>query len=996
MVNFMFRNPDSLTQLRRGNGRKLGSLAVAISVFGALMAVLAATILSTRVAVVVGAGLSVSATLLLLFGHRDAVERKRTQRGGQVLTGLARLRHLGASRFFILGIFNLITAVASAITVFFGSEAVGVSLLVMSFAVEMGMASLVLGLVGSAYRDAAEPEAIVKVVEVPKGQGLNVKHLGNNDGTVVFRGGIGPEYEMAERALKIRGRLETFALRVKSTAMRDVFARAATSMQYDATDIQRILRTMRAGKLPGNDVAAHWRCDQLLTLARILANQAITESDIDDSEVIFNAVMKIHGAKKFGRSDLYIYPEVLAAQGRHTEAIKFARQNRLARRDPVHFELMKANEASSRDDGMATWAEVINSLFAKNGLIPIALDSSRSGPALDRIRPDTELAYIEGPLVTVIVPTFNGSEHIETALDSLRNQTWKNIEVIVVDDGSSAEHQQKLVNICKNYENVRLILNDQNKGAYPARNDALAVANGEFVTVHDDDDWSHPQKIEFQMTRLLADPLCPGNMSRHVRATEGIYFKRINNNPSFCQANYSSLLVRRDLLQKLGGWDQVNRGGDAEFRDRLREQSGRTVEVVGDAPLSFTRTHEASLTAGEIGRGYIDPARLFYQRAYTDFHKKVRESRGSVSWANPKIDATPLNMLPGNRGKHLGSFDVVFGTDFSFPGGTSSLTLNEISAASTAGLRTGMLHLFSPVNTGREVTERSLAIAGKPNVSVVSLNDQIIIEKLVIRHPSVLQFAENLTSNFVVNELIIVVNNPPVLAGGRGFVFDLNEVCSKAERLFGTKPRIFAESGVTQALARPLVSGSMLEKGTWPGFVDSDLVVDSPRSVGSDRPKLGRHSRDSKLKWPSKLSTIRQVYFNNDVYDVRIMGGIDSLGPAAVEEFAGHAELLEFNAEPIAHFLDSLDFWVYYHADSLTESFGMAAVEAMSRGLVVVLPKYMQPNFGDGAVYAEPDEVQRIVQEFWNDPAAYAAQSGKAISAVKDKFSEKAFLERLS
>ena len=74
----------------------------------------------------------------------------------------------------------------------------------------------------------------------------------------------------------------------------------------------------------------------------------------------------------------------------------------------------------------------------------------------------------------------------------------------------------------------------------------------------------------------------------------------------------------------------------------------------------------------------------------------------------------------------------------------------------------------------------------------------------------------------------------------------------------------------------------------------------------------------------------------------------------------------------------------------------MAAVEAMSRGLVVVLPKYMQPNFGDGAVYAEPDEVQRIVQEFWNDPAAYAAQSGKAISAVKDKFSEKAFLERLS
>lgn len=996
MVNFMLRNPDSLTQLRRGSSRKLGSLAVVIAGFGALMAVLAATVFSTRVAAVVGASLSVSATLLLLLGHREAVDRKRTLSGGQVLNGLARLKHLGSSRFFLLGIINLITAIASAITVIFGSEGVGVSLLVLSFAVEMGMASLVLGLVGSGYRDADEIEPIVKFVEVPKDSKLHVKSLGNSDGLVAFRGGIGPEYEMAERALKIRGRLETFALRVKSTAMRDVFARAATSMHYDATDVQRILRTMRAGKLPGNDVAALWRCDQLLTLARILANQAITESDIDDSEVIFNAVLKIHGAKKFGRSDLYIYPEVLAAQGRHAEAIKFARQNHLARRDPVHFELMKANEASTRDDEMSTWREVINSLFARNGLIPIALDSSKSGPALDRIKPDADLSSVEGPLVTVIVPTFNGSEHIETALDSLRNQTWKSIEVIVVDDGSSPEHQQKLVSICEGYKNVRLILNEQNKGAYPARNDALAVANGEFVTVHDDDDWSHPQKIEYQVTRLLDDPLCPGNMSRHVRATEDIYFKRINNNPSFCQANYSSLLLRRDVLQNLGGWDQVNRGGDAEFRDRLREQSGRAVEVVGDVPLSFTRTHDASLTAGEIGRGYIDPARLFYQRAYTEFHKKVSESRGSMGWANPKIDATPLNMLPGNRGKQLGSFDAVFGTDFSFPGGTSSLTLNEISSASAAGLRTGMLHLFSPVNTGSEVTEKALGLAGKPNVSVVSLNDQISIEKLVIRHPSVLQFAENLTSNFVVKELIIVVNNPPVLTGGRGFVFDLNEVSAKAERLFGTKPRIFAESGVTQTLARPLVSGSILERGTWPGFVDSDLVVDSPRRVSPGKPKLGRHSRDSKLKWPSKLSTIRKVYFSNDVYDVRIMGGIDSLGPAARKEFAGHAELLEFNAEPIPHFLDSLDFWVYYHSDSLTESFGMAAVEAMSRGLVVVLPKYMQPNFGEGAVYAEPDDVRRIVQEFWNDPTAYAQQSEKAISVVKDKFSEKAFLERLS
>ncbi|WP_454040083.1 glycosyltransferase [Corynebacterium afermentans] len=956
---------------------------------------MAASLFSTKIPLVVGAGLSVAATVLLILGHREAVNKRGISSNRRKPSGVARLRHVLSSRYFLLGVFNLISAIGSAIAAVAGIEALGAGLLVFSFGVEMVMVALLFSFAIS-QKDSVDPEPIVKFVEVPSDRKLDGKPLGNSERLVAYRGGIGPEYEMAERALTIRGRLETFTLRVKSTAMRDVFARAATAMQYDATDVQRVLRTMRAGKLPGNDVAAHWRSDQLLTLARILANQAIRESDIDDSEVLFNAVLKIHGPKKFGRSDLYIFPEVLAAQGRHREALQFARQNRLARRDPVHFELMKANEASMLDDKMVTWTGIVNGIFLKNGLIPISLDANKPGPALDRIRPGADYSRVDGPLVTVIVPTFNGSEHITTALDSLRNQTWQNLEVIVVDDGSSADHQTKLTNICKHYENVRLILNEVNRGAYPARNDALAIANGDFITVHDDDDWSHPQKIEFQMNRLLEDPHCPGNMSRHVRATEEIYFKRINNNPSFCQANYSSLLVRRDMLQSLGGWDQVNRGGDAEFRDRLREQSGRAVEVVGDVPLSFTRTHETSLTAGEIGRGYVDPARLFYQRAYTEYHKSISASGGALGWANPRIDATPINMLPGKRGKNLGRIDVVFGTDFSFPGGTSSLTLNEIATASNAGLTTGMLHMFSPVNTGKEVTQRSLELAGRPDVSVVSLQDEIEIGRLVIRHPSVLQFAENLTSNFKVKDLIVVVNNPPVLAGGRGYVFDLNEVSANAESLFGIKPRILAESGVTQALSRPLVPSSILADETWPGFVDSSLVLDAPRHPGTGKPTLGRHSRDSKLKWPSKMSTIRKVYFSNDGYDVRIMGGVDSLGGTAKKEIAEHSDVLGFNAQPVSDFLDSLDFWVYYHADSLTESFGMAAVEAMARGLVVILPEYMRPNFGDGALYAEPGEVRGIVRQYWEKPCAYTEQSEKAICLVKEKFSERAFLDRLT
>ena len=94
-------------------------------------------------------------------------------------------------------------------------------------------------------------------------------------------------------------------------------------------------------------------------------------------------------------------------------------------------------------------------------------------------------------------------------------------------------------------------------------------------------------------------------------------------------------------------------------------------------------------------------------------------------------------------------------------------------------------------------------------------------------------------------------------------------------------------------------------------------------------------------------------------------------------------------------FLNGLDFWSYYHSDDLRESFGMAIVEAMSAGVVVILPHYMEPNFGDGAIYAQPDEVQGIVSRLWSDPKAYSEQSERGIRTVKEKYTKNALLERL-
>ena len=108
----------------------------------------------------------------------------------------------------------------------------------------------------------------------------------------------------------------------------------------------------------------------------------------------------------------------------------------------------------------------------------------------------------------------------------------------------------------------------------------------------------------------------------------------------------------------------------------------------------------------------------------------------------------PLNMKPGMRGKHLGTFDVVFATDFRFPGGTTALTTNEIEFAARQGLRVGMLQFDSPLNSPKDaIALRALDVAQLENVEVLSLKDKADVNLLVVRHPTVLQFTESLTSN---------------------------------------------------------------------------------------------------------------------------------------------------------------------------------------------------------------------------------------------------------
>ena len=113
--------------------------------------------------------------------------------------------------------------------------------------------------------------------------------------------GIGTEFEYGERAGKAPGHFETFALRSKSVAMRDAFARSATNLQFDYGEMLRIVRALRAGKAPGaGSVVKGWSAKGVLATARVVANQRLTPSDSGDAVLLFRLVKDVFGVGQLG------------------------------------------------------------------------------------------------------------------------------------------------------------------------------------------------------------------------------------------------------------------------------------------------------------------------------------------------------------------------------------------------------------------------------------------------------------------------------------------------------------------------------------------------------------------------------------------------------------------------------------------------------------------------------------------------------------------------
>lgn len=177
------------------------------------------------------------------------------------------------------------------------------------------------------------------------------------------------------------------------------------------------------------------------------------------------------------------------------------------------------------------------------------------------------------PLVSVIIPTYKRVDFLERAIKSVLNQTYRNIEIVVVDDNNSdTEYRVETSKLMKKYvsyySNIKYIMLDKNSGGCVARNTGLQETTGKYVNFLDDDDIFYPEKIEKQVSKFenSTEPLAVVGCFANIRDNDGkikrvekvevkgdVFVKQLAYN--VCTTSIA--LINREVCVKSGGFIKI-------------------------------------------------------------------------------------------------------------------------------------------------------------------------------------------------------------------------------------------------------------------------------------------------------------------------------------------------------------------------------------------------------------------------------------------------------
>lgn len=270
----------------------------------------------------------------------------------------------------------------------------------------------------------------------------------------------------------------------------------------------------------------------------------------------------------------------------------------------------------------------LNECFYSYGLSCVTLIDDQAKLSVTNIQNGhrhemVDLESGEQPLISIIMTCYNAQRWIAHAIESILAQTYSNWELLVIDDFSQDNTCNIVEDYSKQYSRVKLFRSNQNSGTYLAKLSVFQFAKGEFVTCHDSDDWSHPEKLFKQVQPMLKNRSIMATTSQWVRLHDDGYFYARAVYP-LIRLNPSSLMFRRiEVYESMGLWNPVRTGADSEFIARIQLYFGMSSVKMMKLPLSVGAHHSGSLMNAE-GTGYnergVSLERLEYWEGWRRLH----------------------------------------------------------------------------------------------------------------------------------------------------------------------------------------------------------------------------------------------------------------------------------------------------------------------------------------------------------------------------------------
>lgn len=234
-------------------------------------------------------------------------------------------------------------------------------------------------------------------------------------------------------------------------------------------------------------------------------------------------------------------------------------------------------------------------------------------------------------LVSVVMPTYKRHRDlVKRALDSLMSQTYKNTEIVLVDDNAGTElsaFRKEIEELAGEYPKVVYIQNEKNLGSAKSRNFGIEKAKGNYITFLDDDDIYLKDKIEKQLCFMMENEL---DMSftnqilvdKNNRIVDFREYRRIKtfDNKALLQYHLSkkitgtnTFMVKKEILQSIGGFGGVDMGDEFYLMYNIIKTHCK-IGYLDENEVVAYRAGQSSLTVGE--------KRLIYEKRLYEFIKK--------------------------------------------------------------------------------------------------------------------------------------------------------------------------------------------------------------------------------------------------------------------------------------------------------------------------------------------------------------------------------------